>query len=396
MIPFVHSTAPVRATAPRWSTLVVSDVQELTPHLSAWEALAAAALEPNVFYEPWMMLPALRALAGSARLRFVLIYAQSPDDVPTMCGFFPLEYRPSYHGLPVSVLRTWIHEYGPLATPLIRSGMADDCLREFFRWSARHGASLVEFSLFPSGGPFHRALLAANPRTLIRAETQRALFRRGSAASADEYLQAALSRDQRRSLRRKARRLAEDGHVELRHLEAGEDLDSWLADFLRLESSGWKGREGTAQAQDSARRAFLEDACRSAFRLGRLRFAALCVQGRAIAYQIYFTAASGAFAWKTAYDEAFSRFSPGLLIQTELIERWHRSPEFDWIDSTSEPDSYLNDMWKERSALQTVLVGTDWPGRLIVAGLPALVRLKAHLRAAFQRARGESPPPAGS
>jgi hypothetical protein len=362
----------------RWSTLVVADVHELTPYVPAWESLAAAALEPNIFYEPWMMLPALRALAGSTRLRFVLIFGQAGDDVPTLCGFFPLEYRPSYHRLPVSVLRTWIHEYGPLGTPLIRTGLEDECLREFFRWSARHGSSLIEFSLFPSGGPFHRALLAANPRSLIRAETQRALFRRG--ADADDYLQAALSRDQRKSLRRKARRLAENGPVELRHLGPDDDLESWLADFLRLESSGWKGRQGTAQAQDPAKRAFLEDACRNSFRLGRLRFAALRVQDRAIAYQIYFTAATGAFAWKTTYDEAYSQFSPGLLIQTELIEHWHRSPEFDWIDSTSEPGSYLNEVWKERLALQTLLVGTGWTGRLVVSGLKAVLRLKARLQ----------------
>ena len=398
MFNLVEPASPAHVTNRlRWSTRVVSSAEALLPHVPAWEALAAAALEPNVFYEPWMMLPALRSVAGATKFRFVFVYAQHSDEAGQLCGFFPLEFARSYRRLPVSVVRSWAHAFGPLGTPLIRAGMEGPCLREFFGWLARgpESAALVEFHLFPRGGPFHRALAAqleagANP-TMLREEIERALFRRG--AGSEEYLQNALSRDQRKSLRRKAKRLAEIGVLEYRHLEPGGDLDAWLDEFFRMEASGWKGSQGTALAQDPAKRAFLVDACRAAFRLDRLRFLSLRVQDRAIACQLYFPAGAGAFAWKTAYDEEFSRFSPGILIQTELIRRLHETAECDWMDSTSEPDGYLNEVWLDRLALQTLLVAAGgWTGRLAMSILPAILRWKERLKIL----RRESPPPAVS
>ena len=39
---------------------VIRDSDRLFEHIPAWEDLAAAALEPNPFYEHWVLLPALR------------------------------------------------------------------------------------------------------------------------------------------------------------------------------------------------------------------------------------------------------------------------------------------------------------------------------------------------
>jgi len=51
----------------RTSVVVMRDVQALSSFVPAWEELAAAALEPNVFYEHWMLLPACRH-SGQARI----------------------------------------------------------------------------------------------------------------------------------------------------------------------------------------------------------------------------------------------------------------------------------------------------------------------------------------
>ncbi len=46
------------------SLVVVRDVEELDSYVPAWEKLAADAIEPNVFYEPWMLIPAIRSLGA--------------------------------------------------------------------------------------------------------------------------------------------------------------------------------------------------------------------------------------------------------------------------------------------------------------------------------------------
>ena len=53
--------APARR---RMSVIAVRDLIALSAFVPAWEELAAAALEPNVFYEHWMLLPALEAFGG--------------------------------------------------------------------------------------------------------------------------------------------------------------------------------------------------------------------------------------------------------------------------------------------------------------------------------------------
>ncbi len=371
-----------------WFTVVARDAESLAAHVPAWEALAEGAEEPNVFYEPWMLLPALGAFGKGIDFRIVLVYAPhrtDPKGPPCLCGLFPLARRRSYKGLPGAVLRLWNHDLGLLGTPLVRAGAARPCLETLVRSLANEagGGPLLELATLAADGPFYRGLLDylhehRGPFLVTECWT-RALFRRRHDSEA--YLQAALPGEQRKGLRRKAKRLAEQGKVEFRALESAADFDAWIEAFLKVEASGWKGRAGTALASTPAAQEFFQTAARAAWDRGRLGLVALHLDGRPIACQCYFLAGPGAFAFKTAYDEAYGRFSPGVLIQLELIRRLHQSPMPEWMDSNAEPDSYLNALWPERRAMQTVLVATGKaPGDLVVSALPLLKWLKNKLR----------------
>src|SRR6266478_5680049 len=54
--------------------LLLTDSAELEALQDAWEELAAASVEPNPFYEPWMLLPALRSFARRERVEVVLVF----------------------------------------------------------------------------------------------------------------------------------------------------------------------------------------------------------------------------------------------------------------------------------------------------------------------------------
>src|SRR5262249_35462797 len=136
----------------------------LSAHVPAWEGLAANALEPNVFYEPWMLLPALEAFGASHDLLFVLVFSHDPQPKqagPLLCGLFPLERLRRYKGFPVRTFRLWQHVHCYLGTPLVRSGYAGACLEAFFGWLAadRRGAAVLECLRLPGEGPFHQALV---------------------------------------------------------------------------------------------------------------------------------------------------------------------------------------------------------------------------------------------
>lgn len=382
--PTATSLSPARRFAPRdaeLSVVVVRAVEELAEHASALEDLAAAALEPNVFLEPWMLLPAVQAFAGGQALEFVLVYAHPRGRAAgprTACGFFPLERQRHWKGLPIRLVRIWRHLHGVLGTPLLRADCAQECWAFFLTWLAQApgGAAVLELPFVTGDGPFSQLLIDHGCQhgglSFVAESFTRALFRpRGSSA---EYLAAAQSGQYRRQLNRLERRLGEAGALRYAMLGADGDVDAWIGAFLELEARGWKGREGTALAEQEADRRFFHAFAREAFRRGRLHMLGLFLGDRPVALKCNLLAAPGAYAFKIAFDEAFARHSPGVLLEVFNIHRLHDDPRLAWMDSCAIHDhSMINRLWLDRRTIQTVLISTGrCPGDFLVSLLPAL------------------------
>lgn len=359
---------------------VAHDSAALQPHVGAWEALAARALEPNVFYEPWMLLPAIDCYAGP-RLRVVLVY-----DGSALCGLFPFEVAAQFRGLPVQYMRLWKHPHCYLATPLVDRTRAAACLGALLDWLAKdaRGAGVVEWGLVGSGGPFERALMRVldetSRRRFLSHTSERAyLTPRGDA---ERFFDAALTGKRRKEYRRLERRLAELGALEYAELADPAQAPAWIAQFLELEASGWKGLRGSALASNDPNRRFFEHAALAAAQRGRLMMLALRVGGRPVAMKCNFLADGGAFTFKIAYDEAYSRYSPGLLLELENIRCFHRSPALSWMDSCAEAGHFMaNRLWLDRRSLMTLITASGRAtGELVVSSLPVLRWIARSLR----------------
>jgi len=388
--PAVAPSKPAAAKPGREMIVVTTrDFAALDQYIPAWEDLAAAAIEPNPFYEWWMLIPALRTLGADKNLQLVLVFAPNrarPSAPPILCGVFPLERKPRCKGLPVSVLSLWKHLFCFLCTPLVRADCARECLSAFFDWLAADGSSspLVEFGYVTGEGPFHQALVAClyerTSLSFVSDLYNRALFR--PAASAEDFLHAAISREHRKDIRRRAKRLADTGSIEFSRLEAEADADVWLEEFMQLEMAGWKGKLGGALAANDANRRYFTTIAKEALRRGRLMMLALKHNGEVIAQKCNFLAGDGAFAFKIAYDEEYARYSPGLLLELENIRRLHEAPAIQWMDSCAAPHHpMINRLWHDRRTIQTVLVPTGKRlGELVVSLLPLLRWFNRKLR----------------
>lgn len=359
-------------------TEVVTDWARLVALEQEWQDLAAAASEPNPFYEPWMLLPALRAYGSETRLEVHVTWAVRRGR-RLLCGLFPIAWRRRRAEL-------WKHRSCYLATPLLRAGFAGAALRCFFdHLEPRTG--LVRLDDVPGEGPFHLHLIDELNRrgwpSLISRSYTRALFR--PASSGDEFLERALNGKRRKELRRQRARLAELGHLELCELRPDEDPAPWIREFLSLEASGWKGAEGVAAALHPAERAYVEEMAARAHQRGRLMMLGLRLDGRPVALKYNLLAGDGAFAFKIAFDESFARFSPGVLLELDNIHRLHRMPGVRWMDSCAAPNRFMiNHLWPERREMQTVFLST---GRALPSLLLALVPLFQFLRARARRRR---------
>ncbi len=366
-------------------TVVVHTEDELLPYREAWDDLARNALEPNVFYESWMILPALRLL-GERHVLFVLVLMDGQTtEKPVLAGFFPFQWRRGYRGLPVHYLRLWQHRYCFLCLPLVRASCAGACLDAAFAWLARDrlGAALVEWPSVPGDGPLQK-LLEEHPQRRWQMADLSERYVRGlllPRTDVDSYLEAALSSRQRKELRRKGKRLAELGHVEYRTLQPTEDPQPWIEAFLRLEAAGWKGREGTAMARCAGDADFFRAIATEAFRRGRLEMLGMFLDDRPIALKCNFLAAPGSFAFKITFDESLGSTSPGYQLEVANIHEQHRRADRVWMDCcTANGASQFDQLWVDRRVIQTQLLssGRAW-GRLMVRALPALRRLKQRL-----------------
>ncbi len=324
--PSLQTRSATERAGAAFSVLAIKDIAELETYLPSWDDLAAAAIEPNVFYESWMLLPALRAY-GNDEVSVVLVFDnQAPrrHGKPLLCGLFPtVRQRRSL----VPVLCLWHHVHCYLAVPLVRTGFGPGVLRALFEWlaCAGAGAPLLECGRITGDGPFYHLLLEhvqEQHRALFVAEAYARAFLRNDGTA----LGAGLSGDKRRKLRRAEERLAASAALQYTALEDEGDAEAWLADFLRLEASGWKGRAGTALDCRPIDRQFFLEVGRAAFQRRRLMMLAVCANGRPIAQLCNFLAGEGSFAFKVAHDEAHASYSPGRCSSSKTCGAWRLDP----------------------------------------------------------------------
>lgn len=368
---------------------VAEDALDLRPHRQAWEDLAVALREPNPFYEPFMLLPALEVFGNNSDLLFLLIYAadpNTPNGPPLLIGFFPLERVKRFQGLPCRALRLWQHPHCYEATPLLRPGFGEQALTALFQWLAtdRLGAPLVELPRLAADGVFHQELVnylnTRDTPQLTREHYTRAAYR--PCENAEAYLDEALNTKRRKELKRLERRLGETGKLEMTQLQRADELEPWIEEFLALEGKGWKGQEGSALASSEADRHFFRQVAAAAFARGRLLFTALRLDGKALAMKCSYRAGHGSYAFKIAFDEEYAKFSPGVLLELDNVRRLHEQPDVHWMDSCAVQDHpMINRLWIDRRTMHSLLVATGRPGsHLLVALAPLLKWFKQKLR----------------
>jgi CelD/BcsL family acetyltransferase involved in cellulose biosynthesis len=119
----------------------------------------------------------------------------------------------------------------------------------------------------------------------------------------------------------------------------------------------------------------------------------LDLDGRPLARQVNLRSGEGSFAWKSAYDERYARFSPGVLNQLENMRHFQSVDGLEWMDSFTGPDNPMVDaLWKDRVVIRTVAVGTGARGRLMVKALELARAAKRRIQA-FTRKSGAAATP---
>jgi CelD/BcsL family acetyltransferase involved in cellulose biosynthesis len=339
--------------------------------------LAQRSLESNPFYEPKMLLPALRLIDTDQPLSIICVRGGS-----RLLGLFAMQYRQVREGIPIGVLRSWSHRYCFLSSSLLDGEQGGTALAALASWveSGLSPAAVLEFPQIHHDGPFARLL-----REVVQTRdgwvadvviSQRAQLSRTNLGHAT------ISGRHAKELRRLERRLAERGTLNFEVLPADGPVGPWMDEFIALEASGWKGRQGTAIGQRAADRAFFAAFAAAAQAERRLQCLTLRLNGAAIAMKLNVFARDQGFALKIAHDEAFAKFSPGV-----LLERFNQrcfaqmGGAYTCMDSCAmEGHPMIERLWPDRRPIAAVtLAGRGMAARAFVA---LCARRHAHRRAA--------------
>jgi CelD/BcsL family acetyltransferase involved in cellulose biosynthesis len=353
----VHGTIET-ALRVEWRALA-----ELGPLVGAWRALAARALEPNVFYEPAIALAAAPVFGRDAGAG--LVWAGSAN--ARLVGFFPGRIERCRYGLGPAVLVGWTHAFAPLGTPLVDRDVGAAVVGAWFDHLAqdRDLPGLLLLPYCPEHGAVTQALdhaLAARGGRLASFSRHERALLAPDAAGRIGYLDRAMGAKKRKELRRQRNRLADDGTVTHRTARDPAAVAEALAEFLALEAAGWKGRAGTAAQDDHDVRHFMETTLARLAADGQVTIERLCIDGRAIAAAIVLRSGTSAWCWKIAYDEHFARASPGVQLVADVTQALLDDPMLTRADSCATADHPMIDhIWRERLPLadRLIAVGPD-------------------------------------
>ena len=313
----------------------------------AWDALTACASEPNPFHESWYLLAALRAFDPSGSVRLLRFVVDGE-----LAGLLPLHRPPRYYRWPIPHLAGWVHANCFLGAPLVARGLEREFWRALLDWADRHAqrSLFLHLAQMPLTGPLYDALVTVlseqdRSAALVHRE-ERAML--ASDLSPEDYFAASLSGKKRKELRRQSARLADLGEVAFVRTRDDAGLARWIEEFLSLEHSGWKGSNGSAIASHQSTAKMFKEALFGAASRGRLERLTLTLDGQPIAMLANFIAAPGAFAYKTAFDERYARYSPGVLVQRENLALLD-TDGIAWCDSCAAADHPMIDhIWRER------------------------------------------------
>ena len=291
--------------------------------------------------------------------------------------------RPGGAALPQ--LRSWLHDYCFLGTPLVSGQEDPDRIWTAVRSELRRvgPAQLLVMRLHAADGPVSAALGRADAQggfgVRQTSVTVRGFVRRRPAQT---YAAEWMTRKHLANLARRRRQLSQRLATSIDATDrAAAGLGQAIEEFLGLEASGWKGRAGTALLCRPGHDRFFREVCQGFAEEGRLMFLGLQAGPEVLAFSTALLAGRGLFGFKKAYDETFARWSPGTLLDLEVLAWFHEMPGLDWLDTCSSPDELAGEqLFGDRRPIHTLLLPVSAVGRAAAALISTSRRAHGYLR----------------
>jgi CelD/BcsL family acetyltransferase involved in cellulose biosynthesis len=320
----------------------------------AWRILAARAMEPNPFFEPDCLIPAAIHQTFGAEIGLVVAEHEG-----RFLACIPVRHVRRWK-FPYPILTSQVRRMGYLGTPLVDPEGGVDAmvtLLESMRGLRRAAtARLLVIDGMSAEGPvsdlFRLAVEQLNLPCRVFESYDRGLLKRRDEPTYDNVH----SSKTRYNLRRQRRLLEQDVRCDITVVDRA-DHPGAIRDYIEMEASGYKVRTGVAMTTVPGEPEYFSDMCERFASAGRLHILSLEADGQRLAMEIWIRAGEGMFLMKISFDEKFSRFGPGVLLQMSALQYFHWLTDAEWIDTcTSAGNALLLRLYPDRRRIESLFV----------------------------------------
>jgi CelD/BcsL family acetyltransferase involved in cellulose biosynthesis len=366
-------------------TVEIADAARLADMRAHWTDLLGRAAAPNVFMDP-ALVGIAAGIDPDARHRALLAW-ETADGRSRLVGIWSFAVgRPRRSILPMQTIVIPAYAHGHLATPVIDRDCLDETLDAMLDGIAsdRQLPKIITLDAMGAGEPTYEALLrvlearGASPCVFDRVQRPKL----ASGLDGKAYLENALSSSTRKKLRQHRRKLSEKGALTSAVATEPEAVRQALEEFLAMEASGWKGREGTALVSNEGDAAFMRGAMAALAGHGNAAVHSIRLDGKPISMQLVARAGGAAFTWKTTYDETFYDFSPGMLLLEDYTAAFLADKSIAFVDSCSFDDTGFMSAWQERQEVADLWIDARRGGSLEFRALSGLQKSYRDVRIA--------------
>lgn len=305
---------------------------------AAWRDLADHAVEANPMFEVDCMVPAARCLPNGGEISLVVA-----EEGGKFFGCFPVIHGPGVDtmisalpGFRRSVLTTHVRRTRCDSTPLLREERAVEtarCLLTVLRQRTLRGnAGILVLEAMRDEGPVGKAFVIASAELYLPMKSyrsyQRPIVLRRNASTYREIH----GGETRRTLGKKRRRLGAELEGDVECIDRSADPKA-IDELLALESAGYKGVNGVSMRSHPGESEWFHDMCARFRAKKRLRLYSLQIGDRIVAMQLLVLGGDGLFSLVATYDERVGKFSPGIQLYIEVMNRFYETTDAEWLDS---------------------------------------------------------------
>lgn len=333
----------------------------------AWRDLAANAVQPNPLFEAECLIPTARYFSNGGD-----IFLAIAEEEGVFFGCLPVLWvaagqRPSvtFPGIRRPALSSQVRRLDYDGTPLIREVRGVETAATLLMLLT-HGvrakpADILVLEALDADGPVASYFNSAAKQLKYPIHTYRTWTRPMVRRREESAYRASFEYQSDRKMAKLRRQLGEKLNGEVVIVDRSDDASA-VEQLISIEAAGYKSKAGVAMLTHPGETEWFREMCVQFRAEHRLHLYSLQVEDLVIAMQLMVRAGEGLFGLQTIYDESYSKFSPGILLHAELLDRFHNDTDAQWHDTcTYVGNETLLRLYPDRRTVSTVLIGLGGP-----------------------------------